>query len=100
MFAFLIWETNPPENGVLTAYVSQVIRFGSKTYPLKASPERHVHDIYKRGADASTDLTYAGSVTHSLAGVEAEKSNPDMDAALAQLKNNLANIEQEKEARQ
>jgi RNA polymerase II elongation factor ELL len=58
------------------------------------------HEIYQSEPGQSRkDWTFSGLVSHSLSLEQANKSIVGMEAALEELKNNMASIQQETEAR-
>lgn len=82
---------------------NQRIRYGSKTLDLQVRPETFRHEIYTSDGDSTARIEFAALVSHEAHIKTAEsKSEGDKtgeDAALATLKQSLAFMAKEKEAR-
>lgn len=78
----------------------QLLRFAGQSHVLCTRASSEYHEVYQCGPDRShKDWTFHGLVSHRLNLEVANKSMEGMDAALEELKNNMATIQQETEAR-
>lgn len=76
---------------------SPQIRCGDSVHVLNTANESFRHEIYKH--DDGGTRTFKGAINHKLSVHKVEESTAGSDAALQQLKSNIATINQEKEAR-
>jgi RNA polymerase II elongation factor ELL len=65
---------------------------------LEATSENLRHELYK--TEENGDFAFTGVINHSIAIQAAEKATAGVDVALETLKNSMATLYQEKEARQ
>lgn len=82
----------------------QRIRYGSKTLDLNVRPETFRHEIYSASKEGSSgDGAFTALVSHEAHVKAAEKKteadSAGADAALATLKQSLASMAKDKEAR-
>ena len=77
-----------------------MLRFANQSHVLSTRPSVFRHEIYQCEPDQGRkDWDFSGLVSHSLVLAQANKTMEGMDAALEELKNNMASIQQEVEAR-
>lgn len=92
-----------PRHPLANLIVLQRIRYGSKTLDLNVKPETFRHEIYSTNKDSDNQGAFAALVSHEahVKTVEQKdtKDAAGADAALAALKQSLASMAKEKEAR-
>jgi hypothetical protein len=74
-----------------------MLRIGSRSLTLASRPAKLGPEIYRAHDD--DEWEFAGHVSHSLTIQKAEDPSAGLDEALAVLKNNMASMEKERDAR-
>lgn len=74
-----------------------MIKYDGKSHELHTKPEKFRHEIY--GENEENEWEFGGLINHSLALRDAEVAEAGMDRALETLQNNMAVLQQEREAR-
>ncbi|KAF1988537.1 hypothetical protein K402DRAFT_402731 [Aulographum hederae CBS 113979] len=91
---YCVWTEEPP------LMHRQMIRFEGKSLALETHQEKFRHELYFSGdSDSEDEWSFSGLINHNLAVLEPDEATAGTDKALETLKNNMAAMEQEREAR-
>ena len=76
-----------------------MLRFGSHKHTLETRNSKFRHELYKSNDGQARTWQFTGFVTHSLKLRKTNEALGGLDEAVEALKNNMASIEQDREAR-
>jgi hypothetical protein len=78
----------------------KVIRYDRKSHGLTTAEAKYRNELYQLDEESKeNEWSFTGLINHHLTIQKVEEASANMDKALETLKNNMASIEQEREAR-
>ena len=87
-----IWRANAPQK--------QLIKYDGKSHELHTKPEKFRYELYRENQENEGEpWEFNGLINHSLSIQHVQEASAGTDRALEALKNTMASIEQEREAR-
>ena len=75
-----------------------MIRYDGKSHGLHTTAEKFRHELYRSDEDDEDQWKFAGLVNHAATIQKIEEASANADKAMEALKNNMASIEQKREA--
>ena len=77
-----------------------MLQYGRKSRKLESSQEKYRNELYQFDEESKeNEWSFAGLINHHLTIQKVEEASANIDKALETLKNNMASIEHEREAR-